>query len=786
MPPYLLAAFVILDGLTSRRTIARGPSTESSAVAQPEANNTVCSITEKDTHHQYDVGFIFTNGGARCSQSWCSPIRFMSEGLKQVLTSEELGVANSYTSKRPSNHSDAAVKKCLCSLDGTSLFAYYLGVRDTCSWRDCWNRYSQIHLVARRRLQDVLVNANEELTSVNHYEAACGPGRNHALTVKEMVRRYRRSGNAEVASAVQAMTAQMNNDLESEVDWDDSEMNSPKRLHDVQEVENDEEDQEKTEEGVGNENDKEEQEKTEGRFGQLPEQEAEAVEESQPERKDEEEQRKENEDSVGETAREPDTSPEMVEEESPLASSSSGAAGESPVGVELKWKTDSPQAQSGADEADDLDDLDDLIDDSVGGVLRAVEAEKNRPAAADAPAADARRAVRELQGGPRDGASGTSVANEDSPPPRPNASPMTSDSFEMPMSEFELPEARSEATSAEPANTQGEQADTGADESSEAGSETAASASPAASSSGSGRKIMALDARSMEVHSASTTSSETPEVSSKEDDPLEKQIEDQPSADAASDGVEDSAPGRWELLYSKGSYGEEILPSDLFNNLVRRSTGIVKRVCRNCLPTHKTIYIKRKDQLESWDAFSDLLVTWHCKGHHEVFDIYSSFEDMMADRNSWNYCNGDAEGVGFPRESGPENASKGQWNSFVWDGGLSDVGYYAYFEADTPKAEASSVSAASEAPPSQASGDVGPPMAEPEPVSSRPTQAWKMQCVPGYDRFLRKDCKPFLLLEVYVHPDRNVRGRACESMGCCWDPLEHNSREPWCFHVPAA
>jgi len=33
-------------------------------------------------------------------------------------------------------------------------------------------------------------------------------------------------------------------------------------------------------------------------------------------------------------------------------------------------------------------------------------------------------------------------------------------------------------------------------------------------------------------------------------------------------------------------------------------------------------------------------------------------------------------------------------------------------------------------------------------------------------------------------PDPAVRGRECERVGCCWQPLEHNSDEAWCFYTP--
>jgi hypothetical protein len=48
----------------------------------------------------------------------------------------------------------------------------------------------------------------------------------------------------------------------------------------------------------------------------------------------------------------------------------------------------------------------------------------------------------------------------------------------------------------------------------------------------------------------------------------------------------------------------------------------------------------------------------------------------------------------------------------------------------------------------------------------------------------RSDCAAFIILERFTNPDPAVRGAACAEVGCCWQPLEHNSLHPWCFHVP--
>lgn len=57
-------------------------------------------------------------------------------------------------------------------------------------------------------------------------------------------------------------------------------------------------------------------------------------------------------------------------------------------------------------------------------------------------------------------------------------------------------------------------------------------------------------------------------------------------------------------------------------------------------------------------------------------------------------------------------------------------------------------------------------------------------CPNDYDRKKREDCSAFLILKEFTNPDPHKRGQACEDVGCCWQPLEHGSNDPWCFYKP--
>jgi len=53
-----------------------------------------------------------------------------------------------------------------------------------------------------------------------------------------------------------------------------------------------------------------------------------------------------------------------------------------------------------------------------------------------------------------------------------------------------------------------------------------------------------------------------------------------------------------------------------------------------------------------------------------------------------------------------------------------------------------------------------------------------------YPRQDRLDCWGFKDLDAFRNDDDKVRKKACEERPCCWQPLEHDSPEPWCFRKP--
>ena len=100
----------------------------------------------------------------------------------------------------------------------------------------------------------------------------------------------------------------------------------------------------------------------------------------------------------------------------------------------------------------------------------------------------------------------------------------------------------------------------------------------------------------------------------------------------------------WRTIFSRGSYGN-IGEQHSFNNEYWRAIDesnypmpIIKREAKNAtVASHKVIYFKRKTDPRLFDAYQYLIVTWSTKNNklHEDFDIYSTFEDALDDRNPW-------------------------------------------------------------------------------------------------------------------------------------------------------
>ena len=106
---------------------------------------------------------------------------------------------------------------------------------------------------------------------------------------------------------------------------------------------------------------------------------------------------------------------------------------------------------------------------------------------------------------------------------------------------------------------------------------------------------------------------------------------------------------------------------DLF---IKSPNKIVYRHCQLCLESHRHIFYRRLTPLPDASTFNflDLFMNnWFSKNNtlNVDFKLYSTYDDAVADRNAWSYCNYDDTGVGFPRDCGILEYTPCQWNSYV-------------------------------------------------------------------------------------------------------------------------
>lgn len=107
-----------------------------------------------------------------------------------------------------------------------------------------------------------------------------------------------------------------------------------------------------------------------------------------------------------------------------------------------------------------------------------------------------------------------------------------------------------------------------------------------------------------------------------------------------------------------------------FRELFNKSPNkIVYRFCPLCLDSHRHIFYRRLTAVPAASTFNflDLFMNnWFSKNNllNTDFKLYSTYDDAIADRNAWAYCNYDDAQVGFPRDCAPVSYAPCQWVSY--------------------------------------------------------------------------------------------------------------------------
>jgi hypothetical protein len=133
---------------------------------------------------------------------------------------------------------------------------------------------------------------------------------------------------------------------------------------------------------------------------------------------------------------------------------------------------------------------------------------------------------------------------------------------------------------------------------------------------------------------------------------------------ACEDYKENETKFQFVPVYSKGSFGNLDRGKEIVDNLFAQNK-IFMRECTDCYPSHRVVYYKRISHNNNFSMYENIINTWSSSNNvlNVDFKLYSSYEDLLNDRNPWNFCNYNDPGIGFPRDCGPYGHVPWQWNS---------------------------------------------------------------------------------------------------------------------------
>jgi len=166
-------------------------------------------------------------------------------------------------------------------------------------------------------------------------------------------------------------------------------------------------------------------------------------------------------------------------------------------------------------------------------------------------------------------------------------------------------------------------------------------------------------------------------IHSKKSDTEEEQLlnMERRVADFGSDNIDQAV-----TVFSRGTYANNS-PFWMKSDIV-----YIKRECKYCVDTHKTIIYKRLtpkpaemdyEKLFLRDWFSDGLISGNT--FNVDFQLFSNMDDAIWDENPWTFCNFNDPGIGFPRDCGPSGYVASQWTSqYRYPSLQVDVAFYVF------------------------------------------------------------------------------------------------------------
>ena len=142
--------------------------------------------------------------------------------------------------------------------------------------------------------------------------------------------------------------------------------------------------------------------------------------------------------------------------------------------------------------------------------------------------------------------------------------------------------------------------------------------------------------------------------------------------------------------------GKQVI-DELFQDAYESGNGIFKRECPGCDNNYKIIYYKRLTPIPNGLSIYDLFNDWRNYPGNILnidFKLYGGvdenvvFNSLINDQQSWQFCNYNDPGIGFPRDCGPNNSLvRGfQWNSERYrNSGQTTVTYSIFDGFETNK-----------------------------------------------------------------------------------------------------
>merc|ERR1712226_1262208 len=150
--------------------------------------------------------------------------------------------------------------------------------------------------------------------------------------------------------------------------------------------------------------------------------------------------------------------------------------------------------------------------------------------------------------------------------------------------------------------------------------------------------------------------------------------EPDPNEWATIDGIGELRP---ETPVDDPLYFKEILAS--------RTNPIIRRVCPNCVASHRDIYYKRLTPIPDDMDILDYMKNKWLEEHNVMgtdFNLFSSYADAVNDANPWEFCN--YGHVGFPRDCGPGGHVGSNWNRWYGNSNKYNGDVAFYVEANPP------------------------------------------------------------------------------------------------------